>query len=174
MKLDVGCGCLNVHKKRGDIGIDINRGLADIACDARRMPFKESVFGSAICHDILEHVYNPEKILEEVKRVTKPCSEILIVYPKDAMAQESIKVILHPLVFFDLVLGFWKVIKRRRLRGIKHVREISDGLVSKYFSILSNRSFLFPRHLHNLEGILKREFTYGGWEDVELRCVNDK
>lgn len=174
MILDVGCGCLDVHTKRGDIGIDINPGLADVVCDARRMPFRDDIFGSAILHDILEHMSNSEKCLLEVKRVTKFDSEILIIFPKYAMAQENFRQLLRPIVIFDLLLGFQKVWKRRRLRGIPHVREISENLISKYFTILSSREFFYSRHLHNLENIFRRPLTYGGWIDVELGCRNDK
>jgi methionine biosynthesis protein MetW len=85
--LDVGCGdgfFLSLLKKSGmeAEGIDISdiavahvqdRGLiarqGDFAHEP--LPFKDHSFSTVVALDVLEHVYDPLRLLEEMKRVTK-------------------------------------------------------------------------------------------------------
>ena len=50
LNLDIGCGYVNESQpylKRGDIGIDIVAGFADLLADSHFLPFRDSVFESA-------------------------------------------------------------------------------------------------------------------------------
>ena len=72
MKLDVGCGfpgAAEDYRKRGDIGVDVKRGLADVVADAHHLPFREGVFSKVGIHTSLDHFYDPFQALCEVKRV---------------------------------------------------------------------------------------------------------
>ena len=40
--------------------------------DAHSLPFKKEVFDSIICQAVLEHVKNPNKVVDEMFRVLKP------------------------------------------------------------------------------------------------------
>lgn len=42
-----------------------------VAADAHKLPFKDKSFDLVICTETLEHVINPKKTLEEMKRVLK-------------------------------------------------------------------------------------------------------
>jgi len=173
--LDVGCGCLDVHTRRGDIGIDINPGLADVVCDARYMPIRDDIFGIAICDNVLEHMKNPEECLDEMRRVVKKRGRIQIVYPLHAMSIErKERVLINPLVVIDLLLGFKKLLGRRKKIGIPHVSEISFKMIERRFEIISVHEYKSKRHLHSFERIFGGTFTCGGWAVVELRCRNDK
>jgi methionine biosynthesis protein MetW len=84
--LDVGCGdgfFLSLLKKAGleAEGIDISdiavahardRGLTARQGDFARepLPFKDHSFSTVVALDVLEHVYDPLRVLEEMKRVT--------------------------------------------------------------------------------------------------------
>jgi ubiquinone/menaquinone biosynthesis C-methylase UbiE len=69
MKLDIGCGN---RKKKGYIGIDINKtNDVDIIADAQRLPIKDKSVKKVYAKDILHHSENPEKVMEEIRRVSK-------------------------------------------------------------------------------------------------------
>ena len=54
------------------IGVDISlNSKADIIADAHALPFRSKAFESAISVETIEHLENPEKFIEEAKRVTK-------------------------------------------------------------------------------------------------------
>jgi len=82
--LDVGCGFPNPsepYQKRGDIGVDIKKGYADILCDAHALPFKPNVFDRVSLHSTLDHLENPVHALREARRV---CSHDFIVTVSNA------------------------------------------------------------------------------------------
>lgn len=59
------------YVKRGDIGIDLVSGFADLLADAHFLPFRDSVFESAGIYTSLDHFSDPFKSLKEANRVIK-------------------------------------------------------------------------------------------------------
>jgi len=94
--LDYGCGAgwLSVLLKRSGfevVGIDVNVNLLRrakhvcreaefIACDAERLPFKESIFDFVIGVAILHHL-NLERSCKEIRRVLKNRSKFIFFEP---------------------------------------------------------------------------------------------
>ncbi|MCK9582977.1 MAG: class I SAM-dependent methyltransferase [Endomicrobiales bacterium] len=97
--LDVGCsdGCLTevIAKKIGAkniYGIDISkeavekakaRGI-DAVCadmDKDKFPFKSSSFDFIFCGDVIEHVFDPDRIVEFIYWALKPEGSVLILTP---------------------------------------------------------------------------------------------
>lgn len=98
--LDVGCGngafSIEMAIMTGNlvIGFDIdrkgilfakkaaNRRKVNNACfliaDARKMPFKEEVFKSAMCLEVLEHIEEDNTVLSEIFRVLKKDGQLVI------------------------------------------------------------------------------------------------
>ena len=84
--LDVGCGngkMLTPLVRAGFdvVGIDICRSalltLAEqkiVQSDARNLPFKDNVFGAAVCYDVLQHLLEGERqaAVREISRVLAP------------------------------------------------------------------------------------------------------
>jgi len=73
--LDVGCGQRPyegyfVHPQLY-IGVDISSKVADIIATAENLPFGNSYFDVVLCMQVLEHVEEPKKVLEEIKRVLR-------------------------------------------------------------------------------------------------------
>jgi len=70
MKLDVGCG----NHCRGDIGIDIIKPIVRpkffILADASHLPFRDKYFDEAFAWHVYEHLLNPQKAIEELRRVS--------------------------------------------------------------------------------------------------------
>ncbi len=87
--LDVGCGdgliSSMLARKTGSkaYGVDISRNSVSMArkrgieakrvnVDTRKIPFPESFFDGVLCGDIIEHVYDTEGLIENVRKVLKP------------------------------------------------------------------------------------------------------
>ena len=88
--LDVGCGSKpyqELFAVDDYIGLDIdseasrNRKIADYFYDGKIFPFNENEFDSVLCNQVLEHVFNPDEFLSEIKRVLKPSGRLLITVP---------------------------------------------------------------------------------------------
>lgn len=74
--IDIGCGPTAPWKpfleKLGEYtGVDIQGGDGVIKMDAHNLRFPDKHFGFAWCCDVLEHVDNPQKVVNEAKRVAK-------------------------------------------------------------------------------------------------------
>ena len=86
--LDVGCGDREKEKyidKSTDnlyIGIDIFGNLdPNVQCSANALPFADSQIDFIICDSVLEHVYDPISIVNEIFRVLKPGGSGYFVVP---------------------------------------------------------------------------------------------
>ncbi|RLI83715.1 MAG: hypothetical protein DRP01_08875 [Archaeoglobales archaeon] len=99
VKLDIGSG----RRARGDVGIDIDFEWSNpnydptpydpicgsphphpdlVMADANfPLPFRDNAFEEVTIVHVLEHLDNPIQVLEEVKRVLKPCGKVKIVVP---------------------------------------------------------------------------------------------
>lgn len=88
--LDVGCGTkpyqslFNVDEY---LGLDIDsenlrkRGIADYFYDGNTFPIESDSFDSALCNQVLEHVFNPDAFLSEIHRVLKHNGKLLLTVP---------------------------------------------------------------------------------------------
>lgn len=88
--LDVGCGSKPyraLFTVDAYIGLDIDsavsrkRGIADHFYDGNAFPFDDGTFDSALCNQVLEHVFNPDEFLGEIARVLKPGGKLLLTVP---------------------------------------------------------------------------------------------
>jgi 2-polyprenyl-3-methyl-5-hydroxy-6-metoxy-1,4-benzoquinol methylase len=79
--LELGCGS---EKMPGAIGVDINpQSAADVIHDLDQFPypFADSEFDRIICREVLEHVNNFVRTLEEIWRLGKPGARVEISGP---------------------------------------------------------------------------------------------
>jgi len=89
--LDFGCGnkpfkeLFNVDEY---IGLDldkidggVNNEDADILYDGKTIPFKDNYFDSILATEVLEHIFNPDEVLQEIYRVCKPNGYLLLTVP---------------------------------------------------------------------------------------------
>lgn len=88
--LDVGCGTkpyrtlFNVGEY---VGLDIDsettrrRAIADVLYDGNRFPFEDGRFDAVLCNQVLEHVFNPDTFIDEIRRVLVPGGRLLLTVP---------------------------------------------------------------------------------------------
>lgn len=89
--MDFGCGrkpYQNLFTVEKYIGVDIevsghdhNNSLVDIYYDGQTIPVENAYFDSVFCSEVLEHLFEPDKILSEINRTMKPGGNILITAP---------------------------------------------------------------------------------------------
>lgn len=88
--LDVGCGSKPYRRLfhvETYVGLDIDseasrrRGVADALYDGKRFPFEDGSFDAILCNQVLEHVFNPNEFLDEIRRVLAPGGRMLLTVP---------------------------------------------------------------------------------------------
>ena len=104
--IDIGCGNkpyknLFKHCKRY-VGLEIeseNKNSADFTYDGKNFPFEDETLDSAICSEVLEHVFEPNQFLREVNRVLKKNGLIILTLPFFGMNMNNLMIMqdIHPL-----------------------------------------------------------------------------
>jgi SAM-dependent methyltransferase len=88
--VDIGCGTKpyrSLFRVESYRGLDIDspetrcRGVAEDLYDGKKFPYQDGVFDSALCNQVLEHVFNPNEFLSEIHRVLKPGGNLLLTVP---------------------------------------------------------------------------------------------
>jgi SAM-dependent methyltransferase len=98
--LDVGCGVGGNQAALAALGlpaagIDVSErslkelranhpGVPAAAADAGRLPFADASFGGAVITEVLEHVADPARVLDEVARVVRPGGALFVTSPNYA------------------------------------------------------------------------------------------
>jgi 2-polyprenyl-3-methyl-5-hydroxy-6-metoxy-1,4-benzoquinol methylase len=98
--LDVGCGdgfisYLIAQKTQANVfGVDISQGavskarergiLARVANADKKLPFAKGTFDAVFCGDVLEHMYDTEKLLGGINYVLRPGGYLIISVPNIA------------------------------------------------------------------------------------------
>lgn len=140
--LDIGCGWLKGHTRRGDIGIDIQKGLCDVQCDGQLLPFRDGVFDKVLLHAVLEHLDNPLKCLKEAARVSKANAKFVIGIPVDPRGYyKSLRGMILGFPFGVLSAIRMKIRARKysEVRGCLHVNCIQPTDIEIVLKIIKIR-----------------------------------
>jgi SAM-dependent methyltransferase len=90
--LDFGCGSkpyeslfVNAESYTGvDIemsGHDHQSSKIDFFYDGKTLPFADQHFDGVVCFEVFEHLFNPDEVLTEIRRVLKPGGKLLLSTP---------------------------------------------------------------------------------------------
>lgn len=157
--LDVGCGeggYFFLYKEMGISydGIEpdesiIKPGEPVKVAVAEKIPFPQASFDTIICMDVMEHVNDPKKAMEEIRRVMKPHGKLVISVPsaRYPFTYDPINALLRLFGRHINGFGMWgwghrRLYKRediiRLLEScgfrIKHTEEITHGFVAFFLS----------------------------------------
>lgn len=131
--LDVGTGngdgtALFSQYKR-TIGIDFGSKSLKIAkgkklevlqADSRALPFKENIFKSITCLDVLEHIPNPEFAIHEIARVLAKDGELILQTPIKESFKERLLLLVRFLRIKKQKQPYDKPLSKNEIHRILH------------------------------------------------------
>jgi len=143
--LDIGCGsgvqlmALNVDSPKFLIGTDISldalryaknknmTGSEFIRCDAQHLPFKSHSIDKIICAEVIEHLNEPELMINEAQRILKNNGSIVITTPNE-------------ISIWGVYEFLWDIFGRGRNYGETHLRFFSTTDLDKYFKSFKTKT----------------------------------
>ena len=98
--LDIGCGNLTSHTARGNINLDLDPNPAVkppnfVPADAHSLPFENEQFEHVTFLEVIEHVDNPKRCLQEIWRVLKKQGTVEISTPNPTHWRKLLRYLLH-------------------------------------------------------------------------------
>ena len=184
--LDLGCFSGYLIKKleeKGNyvVGTDSNPefikhcrskelNVMDADCE-RELPFEDSSFDVVVAGELIEHIYDTDKFLNECNRVLKPGGELIITTPNLGFWKHRIKLLLglnmpfeygHVGLFVNHIRYFNLASFKRAISG--HGFLLKRVETSYYFSGNDGNSFLnifipniFKNHGFHIIAVLEKE-----------------
>jgi SAM-dependent methyltransferase len=78
--LDIGCGESRYsHYFPNRLGVDFTRKKGvNVLADAHALPFQSSYFSMALSTEMLEHVKDPQRVVDEIARVLQPGGKLIL------------------------------------------------------------------------------------------------
>jgi SAM-dependent methyltransferase len=145
--LDAGCGTgsniIFFNQFGTTYGIDISpvatkfcrrRGIKNVLTgDVSKLPYKSNFFDIVSCMDVLEHIENEKKVINEIFRVLKPGGKLILTVPA------------LPFLFskHDNAQGHFRRYNRNYLRKILILSGFMDGRITYFNTILSFPIIIF-------------------------------
>lgn len=161
--LDLGCGrgdnaVYFSQKAKKVIGVDIkkwkewgklkSKKLEFLISDARDLPFKDESFDVVFTKDTLHHILDKEKVLKEIKRVTKKEGRIYIVEVNR----------YNPIAYIHLTLmGHHEHFSRGQFRKLvlKYFKDVKfKQAESRVYPFVKNE--LIVNFIHKLEQFIEK------------------
>lgn len=151
--LDVGCGSGDVIAKMASMGhvctgIDVSKSFLKwcqfvktkenipasfVLCDSGHLPLQNDTYDVVVCTEVIRHLANPEKNLDEIHRVLRKDGILLLSTPINS-------------AFWKFTYGLWMRIGRRPRAPICNwwtIDEIRDLLNKSSFGILNMKRLFY-------------------------------
>jgi ubiquinone/menaquinone biosynthesis C-methylase UbiE len=167
---DLGCGNGEMasffNNKFTTYGVDIsssaikmanNRGIIARCCDASNsdLPYNDEFFDNISCLDVLEHLIDPEKTLQEIHRIIKPNGTLIVCVPNALNIFNRLYFLLGD--FVDIM----DVAHRSQSLFSEHIRLFSKNKLESLLNLngfkVVNRFFYFPQ-----------QFSENKWKRFQL------
>jgi SAM-dependent methyltransferase len=115
-------------------------GVIDYVCDATSVPVAGGSFDAVLCTEVLEHVMNPESVINEIARLLKPGGRCLITAPLAAGLHQE------PFHFYGGFTPFWYH-KALTAAGFSQIEVQANGGFFRHYGQESQRfcTFFDPR-----------------------------
>lgn len=141
--VDIGCGSgvqiqqLTSYGAKGMIGIDVNRNAllyasrknipntSFIIADAQHLPIKTECVDKIICAEIVEHLIEPECLINEIKRTLRKGGNVVITTPNEYSVWG----------FYEIL---WDIFGRGRNYGETHLKFYSKAEIERLFNNFQN------------------------------------
>lgn len=118
--LDIGCGTQPyralLNQAHEVVGLEIESAdaapdkRADVYYDGTTFPFPAESFSSALCNQVLEHVFDPSRFLAEANRVLEPGGTLVLsvpfVWPEHEAPADSQRYTSYGLIHQFRIAGF--------------------------------------------------------------------
>lgn len=141
--LEIGCGRGALQDLVEDYtGVDITESVrpflrkAFVLASATELPFADNSFDALWTYAVLEHVPNPEKALEEIRRVLRPGGIAILSVAWHCPFYAAEGLVVRPMHDFNL---------RGKLRKV--LAHLHRSAPYRAISIVLLRSFILARHL---------------------------
>ncbi len=186
--LDLGCGdgafvaLIREKTKVSEVfGVDISeeaarkakeRGIEAIPLniDEQDLPFTDNSFDIVFCGELIEHLFDPDHLLQEIRRVLKPGGLCILTTPNLSSWVNRIALLLGYQPFFTEVstkfgvghlFPFWLNAGHMRLftyRAIRDLVKIYDFQVEKIYGVGINTKLGLGKKLFLIASLLNKIF----------------
>lgn len=167
--LDIGCGVgvflkefEKYTKKENIFGIEVDEEKVEIAkksgfnviqSPAENMPFKDNFFDILWCHEVIEHVDDDKKTVEECVRVLKNQGKFILFAPNRLFPFETHGIYIGDKYFFGNIPLVNYLPKKIYKSLTPHVRNYSNRDIENLFTDLPVKIIL---HSHIFPGFSKK------------------
>lgn len=154
--LDIGCGAGHVIEKfpSGRItGVDISESMLNLAKkrlkekkvklikgNVEKLPFSGEKFDKIICTEVLEHIVKPQKAIDEIVRVSKENSVIVITIPNERIII-ALKKLLKKLGIYKLFIKHVDVMNEWHLHEFDF--QLLEKLIENKLRIIEKKAVPF-------------------------------
>ena len=141
--LDVGCndgfiGEMLIKKQNKVFGLDIvknnleiaeSRGLIvkNVNVEKEKLPFKNNYFDVVILGDIIEHVFDTDRLLREARRILKTGGKLIVTTPNIASLGRRIMLLFGISPFIEYSVGMLT----NNTPSVGHIRYYTVGTLRK-------------------------------------------
>lgn len=178
--LDLGCGNKPYESwykplTTSQIGCDIiqsDKNRVDVLCPATALSFEDNSFDSILCTQVLEHVFEHDKLISEVFRVLRPGGNIILTVPFAWELHEE------PYDFFRYTKHGLKQLFEKAGFDINYIKPNGGKWAAIYqlrtnmiYSSFKNRTFInkLRRILYNELRLTQLRNHFAIWMDKKFR-----
>lgn len=123
-----------------------NKKMKFKVADAHKLPFRNRDFDAVFALEVLEHVFEPVRVLQEIKRVLKDGGYVIFLVPAETF-------------LFKVIWYFWTKYTESRIWKETHIHAYSSDFLVKLvkvlgYKVVGNKKIIFGT-LHLIKAVKK-------------------